>query len=74
MDLTLVLGILKEGLTLWNNVEASKYLDKVINLEKKYNEELAKPEDERSDLAIDNCLLQLRIIAQSFVKYPGKKS
>lgn len=74
MDLSLYLGILKEGLTLWNNKEATKYLDRVIKLEKEYYEEIAKPSDQQSDLAIDRILLELRIISQSFIKYPGKKS
>lgn len=72
MDLSLALSILKEGLKLWNNKEANKYIDRVIKLEMEYNEEMAKPLDERSDYRIDSCLLELRIISQSFVQYPGK--
>ncbi len=73
MDLSLTLGILKEGLKLWNNKEATKYIDRVIRLEKAYNDEMAKPIDERSDLYIDDILLQLRVLSQSFIQYPGKK-
>lgn len=73
MDLDLVLGILKEGLTLWNNKESTKYLDKVVKLEKEYYEELNKPLDARSDLRIDEILLELTIISKSFVMFPGKK-
>ncbi len=72
MDLSLTLSILKEGLKLWNNREATKYIDRIIKLEKDYNEELAKPLDERSDYRIDAILLEFRILAQSFVQYPGK--
>lgn len=72
MDLTLTLSILKEGLKLWNNKQATKYLDRVVELEKKYYEELSKPSDERSDYLIDSVLLELRIISQSFVQYPSK--
>lgn len=72
MDLSLTLGLLKEGLTLWNNKEANKYLDRVIKLEKDYNNEMAKPIDERSDYRIDSILLELRIISQSFILFPGK--
>jgi hypothetical protein len=73
MDLSLYLGILKEGLKLWNAKEGQKYLDRVVKLEKDYYEELSKPEDERSQLYLDNCLLELRIISQSFLKHPVKK-
>jgi hypothetical protein len=72
MDLSLTLGLLKEGLKLWNNKEATKYIDRVIKLEKAYHDEMAKPLDDRSDLRIDDILLQLRVISQSFIHYPGK--
>ena len=74
IDLNLALGILKEGLKLWNSKEASKYLDRVIKLEKEYHEEMAKPSDERSDLKLDSIMLELQILSQSFVLYPGKRS
>ena len=73
MDLALALGILKEGLRLWNNREATKYLDRVIKLEKEYYEELNKPLDERSDRRLDSIMLELRILSQSFLHYPGKR-
>lgn len=73
MWLDLTLGVLKEGLKLWNDKTATKYLDRVIKLEKEYNEEMSKPKDERSDFKLDSILLELRIISQSFVQYPGKR-
>jgi hypothetical protein len=72
MELELALGILKEGLTLWNNKESTKYLDRVIKLEKEYYEELNKPLDARSDYKLDSIMLELTIISRSFVMYPGK--
>lgn len=73
MKLELILGVLKEGLKLWNAKESSKYIDKVIKLEKEYYEELSKPEDERSQLTLDQCLLDLSRIAENFVKYSSEK-
>jgi hypothetical protein len=73
MWLDLALGVLKEGLTLWNDKLATKYLERVIHLEKEYNEEISKPIDERSDFKLDSILLELRIISQSFIQYPGKQ-
>lgn len=72
MDLALALSVLKEGLKLWNNHEANKYIDRVIKLEMDYNEEMSKPLDERSDYRVDSILYELKIISQSFVQYPGK--
>lgn len=73
MDLALILGVLKEGLKLWNAKEANKYLDKVIKLEKEYYEELSRSEDERSQLYLDERLRELGTIAKSFVQYSGEK-
>jgi hypothetical protein len=72
MDLNLTLGVLKEGLKLWNAKEATKYLDRVIVLEKDYYEELGKPSEDRSDYKLDSILLELRIISQSFIHSPAK--
>jgi len=72
MDLTLALGILKEGLKLWNSREATKYLDRVIELEKRYYEELKKEDSIRSDVELDSIMLELTILSQSFIKYPAK--
>jgi hypothetical protein len=69
MDLTLALGVLKEGLKLWNAKESNKYLDKVIKLEAQYYGILEKPERLRSQLAADKCLRELNSIAKNFVKY-----
>lgn len=73
MDLNIVLGILKEGLKLWNAKEASKYIDRVTSLEKEYYEELSKPFDDRSQLYLDERLLELNTIAKNFVEYASKK-
>jgi hypothetical protein len=73
MNLTLILGILKEGLKLWNAKESNKYIDQVIKLEKEYYDELSRPEDERSQLTLDKCLHDISIIAENFVKFASKK-
>lgn len=73
MNLTLILGILKEGLKLWNAKESNKYIDQVIKLEKEYYEELSKSEDDRSQLTLDKCLHDIAIIAENFVKFASKK-
>jgi hypothetical protein len=73
MELGLVLSILKEGLKLSNTIIDRKYLDRVIDLEKEFYEELSRPDDERSDLALDNIMLELKTIAAIFAKYNPKK-
>jgi hypothetical protein len=73
MEIGLVLSILKEGLKLSNTIIDRKYLDRVIDLEKEFYEELSRPDDERSDLALDNIMLELKTIAAIFAKYNPKK-
>ena len=72
MELGLVLGVLKEGLKLWNSKEGTKYLDRVITLEKEYYEILSKPESVRSQLALDKRMRELNSIAKNFVSYSPK--
>jgi hypothetical protein len=73
MEIGLILGVLKEGLKLWNTKEATKYIDKIIKLEKEYYAELSLNEDERSQLTLDQCLLDINTIAKNFVQFAGKK-
>jgi hypothetical protein len=70
MDIQLILGILEQGLKLWNSKEADKYTDKLIKLKKDWYEEYSKPLEVRSDVKLDFIELQLRILCQSFVSAP----
>jgi len=69
MNLELALGVLKEGLKLWNAKEANKYLDKIIKLEASYYGILEKPERLRSQLALDKLLRDINSVAKNFIKY-----
>jgi hypothetical protein len=69
MNLELALGVLKEGLKLWNSKEGTKYLDKMIKLEAEYYGILEKPERLRSQLALDKLMREFQSIAKNFVKY-----
>jgi hypothetical protein len=73
MKLELILGVLKEGLKLWNAKEGSKYLDRVIKLEKEYYEELSQPEPKRSQFYLDKRMRELNSIAENFIKYRTEK-
>lgn len=74
MDVKLILGILEQGLKLWNSKEAVKYIDKMIKLKKEWYEEYNKPLDDRSDVKLDNIELQLRILCQSFIQAPKREN
>lgn len=72
MDLKIILGILEQGLKLWNTKESTKYQDKLIKLKGKYYDELKKPESYRSQLTLDNIMLELTTIAEVFASIPSK--
>ena len=74
MDVKLILGVLEQGLKLWNSKEANKYLDKLIKLRKDWYEEYNKPLDERSDVKLDSIELQLKILCQSFIQAPKREN
>lgn len=73
MEIGLILSILKEGLKLSNTIIDRKYLDRVIDLEKDFFDELAKSDDDRNDFTLDSIMLELETIARNFAKYPVKK-
>lgn len=65
---TLILGVLEQGLKLWNSHESTKYLDKLIKLKKEWHEEYNKPISERSDVRLDDIESELCILADSFIQ------
>lgn len=73
MDFGVILGVLKAGLDLWNAKEANKYRDKLIKLEREYYEELKKPFNDRSQLYLDERMLEINLIAKNFIQFATKK-
>ena len=70
MDLAAALiQSLRFGLSLWNTKESRKYLDEVLDLEKKKYEELKKPKHLRDHGYLDNIDNRLCIIAQTVSKF-----
>ena len=74
MDIQLSLGVLEQGLKLWNSKEADKYISKLVKLKKEWYEEYNKPLDQRSDIKLDFIELQLRILCQSFIQAPKREN
>lgn len=73
MELSLVFGVLEQGLKLLNTERGNHLLNKVIGLKKDYYEQLSLEESIRSQLALDTIVLELNIIAKEFVTYSPKK-
>lgn len=58
-------NLLTAALSIWASKEKTKYVDQKLSLEKDWYAEFNKPENERSNLVLDNCMLQLRILANN---------
>lgn len=63
---------LKFGLSLWNTKESRKYLDEVLDLEKRKYEENKKPKHLRDHGYLDNIDNRLCLIAESTARFGGK--
>ena len=68
-----VLKVLEAGFHLWAKKEENKPQDrmwelqqKTIKLKREYYEEMAKPNNQRSDAVLDDIVLELRFVADSF--------
>lgn len=68
MEMSLILAVLKEGLSLTNDIRSKTLPNKLANLERKYNEERAKGKDNWSDLTLDTIRGELLIIAKQFAR------
>lgn len=61
-----VFEVLAAGLHLWGDKLKTRYVDKLISLKEKYNEEINKPESSRSDAVIDGITFELRTLSLAF--------
>lgn len=70
----LVLQVLGAGLTLWDDKEKNKYVDKLLSLKEQYYAEYNKPIDIRSDAILGNLEFELRLLATGFASSIGKST
>lgn len=67
----LIMGVLEQGLKLWNNHESTKYLDKLIKLKKEWYETYDAPIETRNHDKLADIESELRILAESFIQAAG---
>jgi len=66
---------LKTGLSLWLHKDKTKYLNKVIKLEKAYyveDNKVTEDKDRRDFAVLDNIDFELRLISEAFNSQVGK--
>lgn len=75
MDMvTALFQTLHAGLVLWDDIEKTKYIDRLEQLKKDYYAEFNKDLSLRSDAVLDNVQFELRILAVSFAASVGTKN
>ena len=62
-------AITKHSLSIYDNKQSRKYLDRVLYLEKVYYNEENKPEDQRDFAVMDNCVNELCLLAPTITKF-----
>ena len=73
MDISLILGLIKLGLEVFKDERKDRYQKQYLNLEKRYQDELNKGLDDRSDLAIDRMRFDAKQLAILLIKeHSGK--
>lgn len=64
-----LLGALEQGFGLWRTREGNKYRDEVIELRQEYSDEMLKPDEDQSDLAIVRIKRRVRILYKTFIEF-----
>lgn len=73
MELGLVLQVLKLSLEIFKDERRDRFLKKFLKLEKEWSDELAKPENEQSDLMLDRLYFDAEALAKLVVNESRSK-
>lgn len=68
MDLQLVLGLIKVGLEVYQGETRDKYLKKYVKIQQRFQDELNKGINERSDLELDRLCIDARQLAELLIR------
>lgn len=66
-----LVGALRAGLSLWDHKEKTKYLDKLIKLEREWYAEINKPRADQSDAELDRIERELRVTSRAWIAVAG---
>jgi hypothetical protein len=57
---------LAAGLSIWEHKEKNKYVERLMDLKRRYREEWSKAPELRSDAVIDNITFEVKLLVDSF--------
>lgn len=72
MELGLILQVLKLSLEIFKDERKDRFLKQYVKIEKEWNEELAKPDDEQSDLTFDKLYVDAESLAKLVISEAHK--
>lgn len=67
-----ILSLADTGLKLWQQKDARKYIDQLIELKQEYYNEINKPEEDRDHARLDRVEFRLNILCIAFASAAGK--
>ena len=73
MELGLVLNLVKLSLEVFQDERRDRFLKKWVKLDKEYQDELAKDDDDISDLTLDRLRFELQDLAKLVVAEARRK-
>lgn len=73
MDLTLILGLIKLGLEVFQDQTKDKYLKKYLKIQKEFQDEINKGLDDRSDLKLDQLRHEAKQLAELLIRERSSK-
>ena len=73
MDLTLILGLIKLGLEVFQDQTKDKYLKKYLKIQKEFQDEINKGLNDRSDLKLDQLRHEAKQLAELLIRERNSK-
>lgn len=73
MDLTLILGLIKLGLEVFQDQTKDKYLKKYLKIQKEFQDEINKGLNDRSDLKLDQLRHEAKQLAELLIRDRNSK-
>jgi hypothetical protein len=68
-----ILALAETGLKLWQQKDARKYLDQLIELKQDYYDEINKPIEQRDDARLDRIEFRIKLLCDSFAATIGRQ-
>jgi hypothetical protein len=72
--ISVILSLADTGLKLWQQKDARKYIDQLIELKQEYYNEINKPEGTRDDARLDRIEFRIKLLCDSFTSSAGQQN